>query len=953
MRNLFSRVACAAAVLTLCAFPAAAQISLPAAGSAYTQDFNTLASTGTSNVVPTGWAFLETGSAANATYAAGDGSFNGGNTYSFGTTGSSERAFGTLLSSSLVSTIGASFTNNTGVSITSLAIAYAGEQWRLGTSGRTDRLDFQYSLDATSLTTGTWTDVNALDLNGPISSGTVGALDGNAAANRAAIFSTINGLSIPNGATFWIRWTDFNASGSDDGLAVDDFSLTPNPLVVLPNLSITNVGLVEGNSGTKTATFTVYLDAPAGAGGVTFDIATADNSATVADNDYVAKSLTGQTIAAGATSYTFDVTVNGDVAVEPNESYFVNVTNVAGANVADGQGTGTIYADDGTPALIHELHQGLVAPGSIVTLDAVVVGSFQGPNAIGGFFLEEEDADWFAGNTAPHPTVSEGIWVFSSGVGVSVGDRVQVTGTLADYYGLLELSPVGAITVVSTGNALPAAVEPPVPAPTSPDVDWEPYESMRVSFPQTLYVTDNYSTGKYGEIGLSASAPLRQPTNFIDPNDDPASGTSYSGSGNVPAVTAQATANTNNFITLDDGLSPSNLAEVYSPVGGNIRVGNTVTGLAGVMSYQFGLFTVQPTQAVVFTQANPRPASPPSVGSAAIKVGFQNTLSFYVNTGTGRGAANATEFANQRSKLVASLAGLGADVIGLSELEKDPSAIDAAKADNAAAQSLAAGLSASTGHTWVAVADPWTCETDGAAWPCNPGADWDIKSGIIYDSGKVTPLGSPFTDLVAPTGTYSRAPYAQAFTINATGGKFVLIVNHFRSKGTCSTLPSTDPNADKGDGQGCYNAKRVTQALTLAAFASSSAVTSISSAVILVGDFNAYAEEDPIDALRDKGFTDVIQQFNGVETSFAFEGKMGHIDHAFVSGAALPSVTGAGVWHINSPEPPVLDYVSSGKPADYGTVFDASSPYRSSDHDPIVVGIVGTVPVTLTSFDAE
>jgi len=203
---------------------AAGTISLTTLGTAYTENFDTLASSGTSSTVPNGWDFSESG--GNTTYTAGTGSNNAGDTYSFGSSGSTERAFGGLRSGSVVPTIGASFTNNTGATITDLAISYTGEEWRLGAAGRTDRLDFQYSTDATSLTTGTWTEVDALDFTTPATSGTAGARDGNATANRTAVSYSITGLSVANGAAFWIRWTDYNASGSDDGLAVDDFSLT-------------------------------------------------------------------------------------------------------------------------------------------------------------------------------------------------------------------------------------------------------------------------------------------------------------------------------------------------------------------------------------------------------------------------------------------------------------------------------------------------------------------------------------------------------------------------------------------------------------------------------------------------------------------------------------------------------------------------------------------------------
>jgi len=217
-------------LLTAFASAASAQcVSLTTMGGAASEDFNTLASTGTSSTTPAGWYFLETGTNANTLYTAGTGSSNAGDTYSFGAAGSGERAFGTLLSGNLVSTVGACFTNNTGSTINNLTITYTGEQWRQGGTNRQDRLDFQYSLDATGLATGTWTDDDNLDFLAPNTGAVTGAYDGNAAANRVLLTDTITGLSIAPGGTAWIRWTDFNAAGADDGLGVDDFSITPNP----------------------------------------------------------------------------------------------------------------------------------------------------------------------------------------------------------------------------------------------------------------------------------------------------------------------------------------------------------------------------------------------------------------------------------------------------------------------------------------------------------------------------------------------------------------------------------------------------------------------------------------------------------------------------------------------------------------------------------------------------
>lgn len=201
-------------------------------GSSYSQNFDALSNTAgstTNSLSVTGWYMTETGGGArdNEQYAVDNGASTTGDSYSYGAAAATDRALGGLRSGTLIPLFGASFTNNTGVTITSITVSYIGEEWRLGTISRTDQLDFKYSTNATSLTTGTWTDVNNLDFVTPVTA-TAGAKDGNAVANRTAISYTITGLSIANGATFWISWTDLDASGADDGLAVDNFSLSTN-----------------------------------------------------------------------------------------------------------------------------------------------------------------------------------------------------------------------------------------------------------------------------------------------------------------------------------------------------------------------------------------------------------------------------------------------------------------------------------------------------------------------------------------------------------------------------------------------------------------------------------------------------------------------------------------------------------------------------------------------------
>lgn len=213
---------------------ATAQFSITSTTTTYTQNFIGLrATSGTSTSLPTGWRLLETGTNANTSYATDAGSSTTANTYSYGTGTNTDRALGGLRSSSLIPSFGFQVRNRTGQTITSLTITYNGEQWRCGTAGRTDQLDFQYSLNATSLSNGTWTDANALDFVSPFTT-TVGARDGNNTANRTARSATITGLSIPNNAIFWLRWTDFDASGADDGLAIDDFTLRLNAGDAIP-----------------------------------------------------------------------------------------------------------------------------------------------------------------------------------------------------------------------------------------------------------------------------------------------------------------------------------------------------------------------------------------------------------------------------------------------------------------------------------------------------------------------------------------------------------------------------------------------------------------------------------------------------------------------------------------------------------------------------------------------
>lgn len=905
-------------------------------GFPYVQDFNTLTSSGTANTaVPEGWEFSESGTNANTTYRAGTGSDNTGDTYSFGASGSPDRAFGGLRSGSLVPLVGAQFTNTTGSTITQLTIAYTGEQWRLGqnTTGRAaDRLDFQLSTNATGLTSGTWVDYDTLDFASPVVAGTVGALDGNAAANRRLVSATLTGLSIPNNTTFWIRWADTDLiPGADDGLAIDDFSIEASGgggVPALPTLSVNDVSLNEGNSGTTAFSFTIGLSAPAPAGGVTFDVATSDDTATAADGDYSPVVLTGQSIAAGAMGTTVTVLVNGDTIFEADETFTVNVTNVVGANVADAQGLGTIVNDDvacggPTTAISTIQGSGTSSPlaGTIVTIEGVVVGDFQGTTNLSGYYVQEEDADADA-----DPATSEGIFVFDNVRAASAGDVVRLTGRVIEFgtagATLTELTNVTQFAVCASG----ASVTPtPVSLPVTAIADLERYEGMLVTFPQALTVTGTGTLGRFGEVELSVNGRQWIPTHVSAPG--------------APAL-AQQDLNDRSRIVLDDASGSQNIDPIRHPAGGltasrTLRVGDTVQGtLSGILEQRFGLYRVQPLGPVSFVATNPR-TGVPGVGAATLKVASLNVLNYFNGDGfgggfpTSRGADTPTEFVRQRDKTIATLAGIDADIVGLVEIENDaPGA--------SAIEDLVAGLNVVTGAGTYAYIDTGVI-----------GAD-EIRVALIYRPASVTPTG-PYAILDSSVDPefldrFNRPALAQTFTSNANGAKLTVVVNHLKSKGSdCNVVG--DP--DTGDGQGNCNVTRTRAARALVRWLATDPTGSQESDVLILGDLNAYRNEEPITAIKAGGYVDLL---GASAYSYVFEGQSGYLDHALASASLALQVTGATEWHVNADEPTVLDYnVEFKSPSQIASLY-APTPYRSSDHDPLVIGLALRAPFDFDGF---
>jgi uncharacterized protein len=590
------------------------------------------------------------------------------------------------------------------------------------------------------------------------------------------------------------------------------------------------------------------------------------------------------------------------------------------------------------PTLISQI-QGIGAnatPG-VFTIEGIVVGDFQGLNQLGGFYLQEEDSD-ADGNVL----TSEGIFVNSS-VAVNFGDRVRITGTVQENsasFGQAVITPGTApsdVQITGTGQqGLVTAIAVDLPTVTLGDL--ERYEGMLVTFPETLTVTETFNLGRFGEVVLSADGRLFNPTNIVDPNDSSPSGTSFAGGSNVAAVTAQQNLNNRRRIILDDGSSASNLSDVpyinttdANPLNDTLRIGSTVSNLTGIVGYGFNAYRIQATQAPTFDYA-PRPALPTVGGN--VKVASFNVLNYFNGDGLGggfptsRGADSAAEFSRQRDKIIAAIKELNADVVGLIEMEND------GDGPNSAIANLVDGLNAAMGagtYAFVPLAN-----TTGSS-----GTD-AIKVALIYKPSALTTVGNAryFNDPAFTT--LGRPPLAQTFRVNATGETFTPIVNHFKSK---SATGATGLDADQNDGQGAYNATRKLQATALLNFVGQIQTASGDSDVMILGDLNAYNEEDPIDLLRAGGFA----KLTTATDSYVFDGQTGSLDHALVSSSLLGQVTGAAKWNINADEPIALDYNDNIQTT--GTNGEQASelrndislyranPYRSSDHDPVLVGL--------------
>ena len=607
----------------------------------------------------------------------------------------------------------------------------------------------------------------------------------------------------------------------------------------------------------------------------------------------------------------------------------VTVT-LSAAQITD-QATGTfnlssdyVFSFSTVPApqlrLIHEIQgSGATSPlvGQDVMIRGIVVGTFPGTAGLRGFFVEEEDAD-----KDNNSATSEGIFVFDAAgtAPVSIGSLVSIGGRVTEFNGLTELTAPLSVTVEGMAP-LPASTTLTLPATSLTSL--EAYEGMRVTLPQQMFVTETFGLGRYGEFEISSGGILPIPTNVVSPG--------------APAI-AQAQANELNRLVVDDGRAGENpdptpfLFGGATPQENTLRIGDTVTGLEGVFTYQFGDYTVLPTVAPALVRSNPRTlvAAP----RRTVRVVSANVLNFFNGNGAGggfptsRGADNATEFARQRAHIVASLVATNADVIGLIEMENDGFGATSAIRDLVAGLNVA--LPAGSGYAVVDLGG--TIGTD------------EITCGFIYRPSRLTLVGAPAVNFNA---TFNRPPVAATFAAT-NGEKFTVCVNHFKSKGSS---PSSGPNVDQGDGQSAWNLLRTQQANALVAWLATNPTGSADPDVLIIGDLNAYAKEDPIKIIESAGYVNALEILEGEGGySYVFGGEAGHLDHALASPTLWRQIVAAQTWHNNSPEPTYLDYNLEFKSAAQRTVNNGpsnngSTPWRASDHDPVIIDIKPGAPV--------
>ncbi len=567
--------------------------------------------------------------------------------------------------------------------------------------------------------------------------------------------------------------------------------------------------------------------------------------------------------------------------------------------------------------------------GQTVTVSGIVSGDFQDDDAdtdssLGGFYLQNAKAD---GNVQ----TSDGVFVFdrnANGVDVNSGDLVQVVGKVDERFGETQIN---AGEVVATGAGQSSAVVLALPAAQVVDnsdgiaiADLEAFEGMLVRIPQAMYVQDLHGLERFGEIVLSVLPRQQQFTSLNRP--DPA------------AYAAHQLQRATQMLLLDDGRAQQNVSPIRYANGSAapdfpMRVGDAVEGLTGVLRYSRGsggqgleTWRLMPTTRPQFVQHNPRPDVPVVAGN--VRIASFNVLNYFATVDTGaplcgpvgkdgcRGADSAREFARQRQKIAVAINALQADVVGLMELENN---------DRAAIDDLLAALNGS-GDNWRAVRTG-VIGTDA------------IRVALIYRQSTVAPHGAFAVLDRAKDPRFNddrnRPALAQSFRLLDNDAVFTVAVNHLKSKGSpCDE--DGDPN--RGDGQSNCSRTRTLAAEALGDWLATDPTASGSDRVLIVGDFNAYMGEDPVAALEQLGYANLLREHVGDSAwSFVYRAESGTLDHAFASKSLAASVVGITEWHSNADEAPLYDY-NLEFDRDPG-LYEPSLPWRASDHDPLLVDL--------------
>ena len=618
----------------------------------------------------------------------------------------------------------------------------------------------------------------------------------------------------------------------------------------------------------------------------------------------------------------------------PAEAASSNLNTIAACEVAEPDLT-TINEIQGAGSQTPISGQSVITRG-VVTADFTSGGASGIPSNQGmrGFFIEA-----IAQDRDSNPLTSEGVFVFDGGgtFAGEIGDLVQVAGTAGEFSEVTQLTASNH-EVCDDSVTLPASAGLPLPtAPANRAAAFEPLESMRVKHPE-LTVIEFFQVERFGELRLSSSGVQQTPTNVHLPGSAAAN----------DLVAANAAAN----IVLDDGRTGQNLNRLdredllpYVEAGGTLRIGDQLRNHDAILHFGFGVWRLQPididaiTAELAANRTRPRPESPPEVGGT-MKVASFNVLNYFNGNGQGggfpttRGATTPSELARQTEKLVDAITRLDADVYGLIEIENDGGEFQATS-------TLVDALNAEVGKNIYDFVNTGVFGSD------------EIKQAFVYNRKTVKPVGK-FATLTSEDDprfddTRSRPALAQSFDRKREGVNVTVVVNHFKSKSQSELTDPTDPDFDQGDGQGFWNHTRTQSALALADWLDTNPTdVKQSFGALIIGDLNAYGREDPIRALEDAEYEDQLVRFtDGIPYTFTFDGQQGTLDTALARDRLAKRVTGAAVWHINADEVPAIDYQESVgvsfnqrfRTAQIAEAYYDPSAFRSSDHDPVVIGI--------------